>query len=340
MSAGLKPLLKPLAAGARLNASEMTAAMDAILDGAASETEIAGFLMAIAARSPSPEEITAAARALRARARTIAAPADCVDTCGTGGDGGATFNISTAAALIAAGAGVRIAKHGNRAVSSKSGSSDVLSALGVNINAPLERVERAIAEVGVGFLFAPNHHPAVKHAAAARQALGVRTLFNIIGPLANPAGAKRQVLGVYSADLLTPVAEALRELGSERALVVHGSDGLDEITLTGSTSIAELKTDGSIERYEVSPDIFGIGCCNINDLEGGGPIENAHIVRAILTGELGPRRDVAVLNAAAAIWMSGLSPDLKNGTQIAVNAIDSGASISKLEALAEATRDA
>ncbi|MEO1310926.1 MAG: anthranilate phosphoribosyltransferase [Pseudomonadota bacterium] len=334
---GLKPILKKLAAGEHLDAAAMTAAMETILDGNAEDAAVAGFLMAIEAREASPEEITAAARALRARATTVSAPADCVDTCGTGGDGGGAFNISTAAAIVAAGAGVRVAKHGNRAVSSKSGSSDVLSALGVNLQAPLETVERAIEDVGIGFLFAPNHHPAVRHAAAARAALGVRTLFNLIGPLANPAGARRQVLGVYAERLLEPMAAALRDLGSAHALIVHGSDGLDELTTTGPSLVAELTPDGAVRRYEITPEDAGLKRARPEDLEGGGPAENAEAIRRLLSGEPGPARDIVVLNAAATILVADLAPDLDAAARTAERAIDTGSAAQALRSLVDTT---
>jgi len=320
---GLEAAVSRLAAGAVLADDEVVGAMDDILKGDAEPVLIAGFLMGLQSRGPTPAEIAAAARAVRARALTIAAPDDVVDTCGTGGDGADTINISTAAALVAAAAGAPVAKHGNRAVSSRSGSSDVLAALGLDLAAPIERAERALAEAGCAFLFAPNHHPAMRHAAAARAALGVRTLFNLVGPLANPAGARRQLLGVYDARLLRPMAEALRDLGSERAWVVCGSDGLDELTTTGPSSVAALE-NGEIRTFETTPEAAGLARARPGALAGGGPEENAEAIRGILGGERGPRRDVVVLNAAAAIVVGGRAGDLAEAARAAEAAIDGG----------------
>ncbi|MEO1015662.1 MAG: anthranilate phosphoribosyltransferase [Pseudomonadota bacterium] len=334
----LRPFLRKIAGGERLNAAEMRAAIDVIFDGAASDAEIAGFLMGLAARDETPEEIAAAAEAMRARAVRVDAPEDIVDTCGTGGDGAGTFNISTAAALIAAGAGAKVAKHGNKAASSKSGSSDVLRALGVNLEASPAQVSAAIAEAGVGFIFAARHHQATARAAAARQALGVRTLFNLLGPLTNPAGATRQLLGVYAPRLVPSMAEALKRLGASRAWVVHGADGLDELTTTAETHVAELK-NGAITTFAVTPEEAGLPRAAAEDLAGGAPEANADALKRLLAGEQGPYRDIAVLNAAAALIVADLAGDLKEGAERAAAAIDDGSAKAALDRLVTISND-
>ncbi|MDC0946993.1 anthranilate phosphoribosyltransferase, partial [Nitrospinaceae bacterium] len=275
--------------------------------------------------------IVGAARVMRNKAEKVNAK-DSVDTCGTGGDGADTFNISTTVAFVVAGAGVRVAKHGNRAVSSKSGSADVLKYLGVNIDASLPTVERCIEEVGIGFLFAPLMHKAMKHAAAVRKELGFRTIFNLLGPLTNPANAHAQVLGVFDSKWVTPLAEVLRELGSRHALVVHGFDGLDEITLTGETQIAELK-NGKVNNFSFDPKEFGYSLCSVADLKGAEPETNAEIMREILNGSSGPKTDIVVLNAAAAIYVGGKADSIEKGILVAKNSIESGAALKKLEEL-------
>ena len=327
-----RPFLAALAAGRPLPAADMRAAIDLLLDGAASDIEIAAFLMGLRARGETPAEIAAAAEAMRARAIRVDAPEDAVDTCGTGGDGANTYNISTAAALIAAGAGARVAKHGNKAASSRSGSSDVLERLGVNLGAPPAATSRAIREAGVGFMFAAYHHGAVKAVAPVRQALGVRTLFNFLGPLSNPAGARRQVMGVFDERFLTPLAEALRELRAHRAWVVHGRDGLDELTTTGPSYVAELK-DGDIRRFEIAPEEAGLPRARPEDLKGGDPAENADALKRLLEGETGAYRDIAVLNAAAALVVADRAADLREGARLAEKAIDEGKALASLESL-------
>ena len=252
-----RPFLAAAMSGRSLSADEMRAAMGVVLDGGASDIELAGFLAALRARGETVEEIAAAAQAMRSRALVVEAPENAIDTAGTGGDGADTFNISTAAALIVAGAGVPVAKHGNKAASSKSGSSEVLEALGVKLDIPPTQISRCITDAKIGFMFAALHHGAVRHAAAARTALGIRTMFNVLGPLSNPAGAKRQVLGVFSRDLVRPIAEVLPRLGVEAAWVVHGEDGLDELTTTGKTFVAELR-DGGVREFEVTPEDAGL----------------------------------------------------------------------------------
>ncbi len=329
-----RPFLAAAMSGRALSADEMRAAMGVVLDGAATDIELAGFLAALRARGETVEEIAAAASEMRSRALAVDAPDEAIDTAGTGGDGADTYNISTAAALIIAGAGVPVAKHGNKAASSKSGSSEVLEALGVKLDIPPALISRCIREANIGFMFAALHHGAVRHAATARKALGVRTMFNVLGPLSNPAGAKRQLLGVFSRDLLRPVAEVLPRLGVLSAWVVHGEDGLDELTTTTHTYVAELR-DGVVREFTISPADAGLPLAAAHDLKGGDPSENAAAIKRLLDGEHGAYRDVAVLNAAAALVVSNVAADLKDGARRAEEAIDSGAAASALAKLAE-----
>ena len=326
------PYLARAASGAALEAGEMRAAMGVILSGEASDIEIAGFLMALRARGETPEEIAAAATAMCDKAVQVAAPDGAVDTCGTGGDGAGTYNISTAAALILAGCGVPVAKHGNKAASSRSGSSEVLATFGVNLDIPPARISRCIAQAGVGYMHAALHHRAVGHAAAARTALGVRTMFNLLGPLSNPAGARRRLMGVFARDLLRPIAEVMPRLGVEAAWVVHGSDGLDELTTTGPSHVASLK-DGTLSEFEVAPEDAGLSRCSSNELTGGDPRHNAEALKRLLEGERGPYRDIAVLNAAAGLIVAGGSDDLRAAARRAEAAIDDGAALGALERL-------
>ena len=317
--------------GKELSEEEMMGAMTEIMDGKVGDTQLAAFLTALQFKNVTVSEIVGAARVMRDKAEKVNAK-DSVDTCGTGGDGADTFNISTTVAFVVAGAGVRVAKHGNRAVSSKSGSADVLKYLGVNIDASLPTVERCIEEVGIGFLFAPLMHKAMKHAAAVRKELGFRTIFNLLGPLTNPANAHAQVLGVFDSKWVTPLAEVLRELGSRHALVVHGFDGLDEITLTGETQIAELK-NGKVNNFSFDPKEFGYSLCSVADLKGAEPETNAEIMREILNGSSGPKTDIVVLNAAATIYVGGKADSIEKGILVAKNSIESGAALKKLEEL-------
>lgn len=328
----LKSLLGQLAAGRTLSSSEADTAFAALMDGAADDAQIGAFLMALKMRGETIDEIVAGARALRARAQPVDAPNDVIDTCGTGGDGASTFNISTAAALVAAGAGARVAKHGNRAVSSKSGSSQVLAALGVDIEAGAEVAARCIREVGVGFLYAPAHHAAMRHVAAARRSLGMRSVFNLLGPLSNPAGASGQLLGVYAADLVEPMAKALNRLGTARAWVVHGEDGLDELTTTGLTHVVSLR-EGALSRFTVTPENVGLPRARLEDLAGGGPERNAAAILSLLEGAEGPFRDITVLNAGAALVVAGHAAELREGVALATAAIDSGRAQAALSAL-------
>lgn len=316
----------------------LESAFGTIMDGEVGPAAIAGLLVALRAKGETVAEITAIARALRARAETapLRDPRT-VDTCGTGGDRGDTFNVSTVAAFVVAGAGVPVAKHGNRAVSSRAGSADVLEALGVEVDLPVARAAEVLAEVGIAFFFARRAHPAFRHVAAVRQELGVRTVMNCMGPLLNPVGARRQLVGVYARELLAPLGQVLGALGSERALVVHGDDGLDEITLTGPTHAA-LLDGGRVESLTLEPGQVGIAKAGARELAGGDAADNARLARAILEGEPGPRRDVVLLNAGAALWVAGGAADWAEGVAQAGRSLDSGAAAGRLEALVRATR--
>ncbi len=325
--------------GADLSRDEMADAMTQIMSGEATDAQIGAFLIALRVKGECVDEIAGAASVMREKATPIVTKHDViVDTCGTGGDHSGTFNISTTAAFVAAGAGLCVAKHGNRAATSQSGSADVLGALGVNIEASPETVSRCLDDVGIGFLFAISLHGAMKYAIGPRREIGARTIFNALGPLSNPAGATRQVVGVYSAALIETLAGVLGTLGSERAFVVHGSDGLDEMTLTGLTRVSELK-NGSVSTYDVSPGDFGLAQASADALKGGDADYNAEITRSILNGEEGPRRDIVLLNAAAAIVAGDKARDLNEGVQVAAEVIDSGKALEKLEGLVAASRE-
>jgi len=319
--------------GNDLTENEMVSAMTDIMEGNVTDSQLAAFLTALHIKGETVAEIVGAARVMRAKAEKLNIKATpLVDTCGTGGDGADTFNISTASALVAAGAGVSIAKHGNRAVSSRSGSADVLKCLGVNLDASLATVKRCVEKAGIGFLFAPLMHKAMKHAAGVRKELGFRTIFNLLGPLTNPANAQAQVLGVFDAKWVQPLAEVLGDLGCSHALVVHGVDGLDEITLTGDSHIAELK-NGKVKTYKLDPDELGLEICFSDELKGGTPEENAKMIEGILNGEKGPKRDIVLLNSAAAIYVGGKAKSLELAVQCAVESIDSGKAREKLNEL-------
>ena len=325
--------------GADLSRGEMADVMNQIMSGEATDAQIGAFLIALRVKGECVDEIAGAASVMREKATPIVTKHDViVDTCGTGGDHSGTFNISTTAAFVAAGAGLCVAKHGNRAATSQSGSADVLGALGVNIEASPETVSRCLDDVGIGFLFAISLHGAMKYAIGPRREIGARTIFNALGPLSNPAGATRQVVGVYSAALIETLAGVLGTLGSERAFVVHGSDGLDEMTLTGLTRVSELK-NGSVSTYDVSPGDFGLAQASADALKGGDADYNAEITRSILNGEEGPRRDIVLLNAAAAIVAGDKARDLNEGVQVAAEVIDSGKALEKLEGLVAASRE-
>ena len=334
MSKQFKDYLNRAATGKAFSRKEMLGAMKILLAGEASDVEIAGFLMALRARGETIEELAAGVEAMREVAVAVDAPPDAIDTCGTGGDGADTFNISTAVALVAAGAGAPVAKHGSTAASSRSGSAEVLRELGVKLEIEPDLIARCIKEAGVGFMFAALHHSAVKNVASARRALGVRTLFNLLGPLSNPARAKRQLMGVYAKDLLPVMAEAMRELGVERAWIVHGSDGLDELTTTGSSYVCEL-LNGEIRQFEVTPEDAGLPRAKIADLKGGDPSENAAAITALLNGEPGAFRDIAVLNASAALIIADKADNIEKGARLAEAAIDSGAAKTALSGLVE-----
>jgi anthranilate synthase/phosphoribosyltransferase len=333
----IKEAIDRLISGEDLAEAEAEDVMELIMSGEATPSQISAILTSLRLKGETVDEITGFARVMRRNVRPIRRPEGMVvDTCGTGGDRSGTFNISTAAAFVVAGAGVTVAKHGNRAVSGKAGSADVLEALGVNIAAPLAVAERALAEVGIAFLFAPAFHPAMKHAVGPRREIGIRTVFNILGPLSNPVGADAQVLGVYDPFLTETMALVLKRLGSRHALVVHGQDGLDEITLTCETRISELK-DGFVDTYLLRPEEVGLARCRPADLAGGDARENAAILRRVLEGEAGPRRDVVLLNAAAALLAGGAAADLRGGLALAANSVDQGLALGKLTALAALT---
>jgi anthranilate phosphoribosyltransferase len=331
MSDAFKPLLARLADGATLIAEDADAFFTACLRGEPTPAQIAAAITAMRLRGETVGEITACARALRAEALTLDHPYDAVDVCGTGGDGAHTYNISTAVAFVAAGGGLKIAKHGTRAVSSKSGSSDVLSALGVNILAGATLQRRALDEAGICFLFAPAHHGAMRHVMPIREQLGFRTIFNILGPLSNPARARRQVLGVYEARWVEPLARVLGALGAVRAWVVHG-DGLDEVTTTGVTQVAEWR-DGRVRLFNITPEAVGLPRVAMADLRGGDATQNAQSIRELLAGKSGPYRDIVLINAAAAFLVADRVETLREGIVLAAESIDTGAALMALNGL-------
>ncbi len=321
-----------------LNPAEMTAVMRIIMSGAATPAQIGGFLIGLRMKGETVDEITAAAQVMRELATKVEiSGAHLVDTCGTGGDGAHSFNISTAAAFVAAAAGAQVAKHGNRSISSKSGSADVLEAAGISLNLTPAQVAECVETIGVGFLFAPNHHGAMKHAIGPRREMGVRTLFNVLGPLTNPAGAPHQVLGVFSAAWLTPLAEVLARLGSRHVLVVHAEDGMDEISIAAPTHIVELK-DGSITRYEITPEELGISSAPISSLIVDGAQQSLAMLRSVFDNTPGPARDIVALNAGAAIYAANVTTSLEAGVYKALEVIASGAARGKFTALVELTQ--
>ena len=334
--ADFKALIAKLATGATLSQEEAYAAFDIMMSGDATPSQAGGFLMGLRVRGETVDEITGAAKAMRAKAAKITAPEGAIDTCGTGGDATGTYNVSTAAALVVAACGVPVAKHGNRAMSSKSGSADVLTALGVNIEADHAVVEAAIADVGIGFLMAPRHHGAMRHVAGTRVELGTRTIFNILGPLSNPAGAKRQLIGVFDDKWLVPIAEVLGNLGSERVWVVHGSDGMDELTTTGPSTVASLD-GGTVTTFEVNPEDAGLARADLADLKGGDPDYNAAALTAVLDGKPSAYRDIVLLNAGGALVVAGKAADLAAGVADAATAVDDGAARRVLAHLVAAT---
>ena len=328
---------------------EAAAAMEAIMSGAATGAQIGAFLTALRMKGETVEELIGFAQVMRQKVVRIRARGDdvaglsgtdremLIDTCGTGGDATGTFNVSTATAFVVAGAGLRVAKHGNRSVSSLCGSADVVETLGINLDLPPDKVTRCIEEVGIGFLYAPLLHTAMKHVMPARREMGVRTVFNMLGPLTNPAAANAQIIGVYTASLTEPLARVLAELGTVRAFVVHGADNLDEISNTGESRVSEVR-EGAVRTYTVRPEDFGMSQASIKDLAGGDREQNAEIIRAVLDGEAGPRRDIVLMNASAALVAGGRGRDLKEGVAVAAQSIDSGAARGKLDALVALSR--
>ena len=328
----IRPLIG-IAATRPLTGAEAEAAFGALFEGAATPAQIGGLLMALRVRGETVDEIAAATRAMRARMNRIKAPQDAMDIVGTGGDGKGTLNISTATAFVVAGAGVPVAKHGNRNLSSKSGSADALTHLGLNVMASPELAETALARTGICFMMAPMHHPAMRHVGPARTELGTRTVFNLLGPMTNPGSVKRQLTGTFDRVWNRPMAETLRELGSETVWIVHGSDGTDEISIAGPTWVAQLK-DGEITEFEISPEDAGLPVHSFDAILGGDPAENATALRALLAGATGAYRDAVLLNAAAALMIAGKAANLAEGAEIAAESIDSGAAQAKLAALA------
>jgi anthranilate phosphoribosyltransferase len=332
----IRDAIASIVAGRSLDTSDASRVMSEVMDGDATPAQIAALVVGLRMKGETPDEIAGLAMAMRGRSVHIDPAAD-LDTCGTGGDGSQSFNISTAAAFVAAGAGVRVAKHGNRAMSSRCGSADVLESLGVRLDLQPDAVECCVSRVGIGFLFAPLFHPAMKHAAGPRREIGVRTVFNILGPLCNPAGARTQLLGVAEPSLVETMAGVLGRLGCSRAMVVHGEDGLDEVSLAGRTMVCEL-TDGRLCRYTLSPQDFGLPFVPREKLEGGSSEENAAILRDVLTGRPGPHRDVVVANAAAALYVAGVAGSVREGVGVAGHVLDSGQALSRLEDLVRFSR--
>jgi anthranilate phosphoribosyltransferase len=335
----LKPYIAQLAAGRTLSEDEATQAFDVIMSGEATPSQIGAFLMAMRLRGETVDEITGAVRIMRAKATRLDAPPGAVDVCGTGGDASGTRNISTAVSFVVAAAGVPVAKHGNRALSSKSGAADVLAALGVNLDADLRLVRQALWEENICFLLATRHHSAMRHVGPTRVELGTRTIFNLCGPLSNPAGAARQLVGVFAAEWVEPVARVLAKLGTERAWVVHGSDGLDELTTTGPSLVAALE-DGAVRTFEVTPADAGLAIAEPAALKGGDAEDNAAALLALLAGEAGAYRDIVLLNAAAALVVGGRAGTLKDGAALAARQIDSGAARHVLDRLVAITNAA
>jgi anthranilate phosphoribosyltransferase len=328
----IKALIGQVASGAALSREMAYSAFDAMMSGEVTPSQIGALLMGLRVRGETIDEITGAVTAMRAKMLTVVAPDDAIDVVGTGGDASGSYNISTCAAFIVAGAGVPVAKHGNRALSSRSGSADVLAALGVKIDIPPETIGACIRDARIGFMFAPAHHPAMKHVGPTRLELGTRTIFNLLGPLSNPAGVKRQMVGVFSRQWVEPLAHVLKNLGSERAYVVHGSDGLDEITTSGQTAVAALE-NGAVKSFEITPEQVGLPRVRPEALRGGDADANAEALKSVLQGRKGAYRDIAVLNAAAALVVAARAKTLADGVRLAQHAIDSGAAEGCLDRL-------
>ncbi|MFN4009652.1 MAG: anthranilate phosphoribosyltransferase [Pannonibacter sp.] len=327
-----KAYIARIAEGEPLAREDARAAFDIILSGEATPSQLGGFLMGLRLRGETIDEVTGAVASMRARMLPVSAPDDAIDIVGTGGDATGSYNISTCAALVVAGCGVKVAKHGNRSLSSKSGSSEALAQLGVNIDIGPERISSCIQDAGIGFMFAPLHHAAMKHVGPTRIELGTRTIFNLLGPLSNPAGVKRQMTGVFDGRWVEPIAHVLKNLGSEHVWIVHGSDGMDEITTTGPTEVAELK-DGVVRSFTITPADAGLPTARFEDLKGGTPEENAAALRAVLTGARNPYRDVVLINAAASLIVAGKVASLPEGVALAAHSIDSGDALDRLERL-------
>ncbi|MDQ3282657.1 MAG: anthranilate phosphoribosyltransferase [Acidobacteriota bacterium] len=335
----IEQAIKRAVDGQHLGRDEMYEVFSQVMDGCATDVQKSALLIALRMKGETPDEITGAALAMRERVTPIDVDRDqLVDTCGTGGDGRGTFNVSTIAALVAAGAGANVAKHGNRAVSSSCGSADVLSALGVHIDLDAARMSQVLRSAGIAFLFAPKLHPAMSAVAAVRRELGVRTIFNVLGPLTNPAFAKRQVLGVYTERLVETVARVLAALGAEHALVVHSRDGLDEISVSAPTLVCEVR-DGEVLSYELTPEEIGVGMHNLDELAGGDARTNAAIAREILNGANGARRDIVIANAGAALYVAGVAPSIRDGVAMALDSITSGRALAKLQELIATTNE-
>ena len=338
MTVEFKALIGKVATGATLHRDEAASAFEQMMSGDATPSQMGALLMGLRVRGETVDEITGAVTAMRAKMLRVEAPPDAIDVVGTGGDASGTFNISTCAALIVAGAGVPVAKHGNRALSSKSGAADVLAALGVNIDLAPQQIANCIREAGIGFMFAPTHHPAMKNVGPTRVEMGTRTIFNLLGPLSNPAGVKRQMVGVFSKQWTEPLAHVLKNLGTERAWVVHGSDGLDEVTTSGPTSVTALE-DGVVHSFEISPEQVGLRKVRPDALRGGDAAANARAVEDVLEGKDTALRDVALFNAAAALVVAGKAKDLKSGLALATHAVDSGEAEGRLDRLIVVSND-
>ncbi len=339
MTDTFRALIGKAATGATLTREEASSAFEQMMSGEATPSQMGALLMALRVRGETVDEITGAVSVMRAKMLRVSAPPDAIDVVGTGGDASGSFNISTCAAVIVAGAGVPVAKHGNRALSSRSGAADVLGALGVNVNIGPEAIGRCIREAGIGFMFAPAHHPAMKNVAATRVELGTRTIFNLLGPLSNPAGVRRQMVGVFSRQWTQPLTQVLKNLGSERVWVVHGSDGLDEITTSGATSVAALAEDGSLTNFEISPEEVGLPRVKPEYLRGGDAEANAKALRGVLQGTNSAFRDVALFNAAAALLVAGKAKTLKEGLHLAIHSVDSGEAEGRLDRLIAVSND-
>jgi len=333
-----KDLIAKVADGHALSLDEAREAFEVILSGSATPSQLGGFLMALRVRGESIAEVTGAVTTMRSKMLPVKAPADAIDIVGTGGDNSGSYNISTCTALVVAGCSVPVAKHGNRSLSSKSGAAEALSELGVNIDIDPERISACIRDAGIGFMFAPLHHAAMKHVGPTRMELGTRTIFNLLGPLTNPAGVRRQMVGVFAEKWVEPIAEVLKELGSDRAWVVHGSDKMDEITTTGPTRVCELK-DGRLRSFEISPQDVGLPLADPKDLKGGLPSENARALRQVLAGAKTAYRDIVLFNAAASLVVAGKADDLKAGVDMAAQSIDSGAAADTLKKLVAASNE-